>query len=255
MLIRRRRSRQRMSARAAWAALVTVLLAALSLTVTSPASAATYPTQVYAGNNVRAGASTSFRVVATTTSTARMQCWRDLQVVSGSPRWFLVELSNGQEGFIHSSLTVPSTQTSTPKCDTLQRVRAADWALAQLGKTYDDTGRQVTWAPGPDKEWSGDCLAFVNHSYRIAGHTGLGAATAIGQWNSPPAGAIKMTGLLPRYGDPVFTNIPSVGHTAIYIGGTSMIGTQGVDGSRLPIEIYSLYNKYPTYQGYLKLGS
>lgn len=98
-------------------------------------------------------------------------------------------------------------------------------------------------------------MAFVNHSYRIAGYTGLGAATAIGQWNSPPAGAIKMTGPLPRYGDPVFTNIPSVGHTAIYIGGTSMIGTQGVDGSRLPIEIYSLYNKYPTYQGYLKLGS
>lgn len=237
--------------------IIALLVVAMGwLVLSAPrAEAAVYSTQLYSGSNVRAGASTGYPVVTLTTGRARMQCWRDAQVVSGSPRWFLVELDNGQEGFIHSTLTVPSTQTSSPNCNDLTRVRAADWALAQLGKTYDDTGRPVTWAPGPDREWSGDCLAFVNHSYRSAGFNGYGAPTAISQWRTPPAGTVRGTGPIPRYGDSVFTSASASGHTGIYIGGTSMIGTQGVDGSRLPIAIYSMTSRYPTYLGYLKVGA
>lgn len=107
----------------------------LVLSVQPARAASYYASTIVPGNNVRACASTAdpCQVLTTTTSTGRMQCWRDGGWANGrynSNRWFLMELSNGQEGFVHSSFV--TNQTSVPNCNALPRVLAADFALDQV---------------------------------------------------------------------------------------------------------------------------
>lgn len=238
---------------------VAMIVASLALvTGVIPAQASYYGSAVSPGKNVRACADTTSRcrVVTTTTSSARMQCWRDGGVATGryrSARWFLLELSNGQEGFVHSSFV--TRQVTVPNCGSLARVRAVDWALTQFGSWQTPEAYAAYVEPGPDREWSGDCLAFARIAYENAGLGGLTAPNAIEQWNRFQGSGLARSGTLPRYGDPVFTNIAPVGHVGLYIGGKSMIGTQGTDGSYLPVTIYSMYDKYPSYLGWARLAT
>ena len=188
---------------------------------------------------------------------ARMTCWRDGSGVTGryfTNRWFLVELNTpgGPEGFIHASYV--TSQTSVPECGTLARVRAVDWALGQVGQPFApaEYGQGVwgmDWAPGPNREWSGDCAKLPFIAYKRQG-LNYPLADAIRQWKALPDKRVASTGYLPRFGDPVFWDIARPwGHTALSVGGNKVVGTRGVDGNRRPVEIYPI-SDYSSYLGY-----
>ncbi|TDW98254.1 hypothetical protein [Kribbella sp. VKM Ac-2566] len=231
---------------------------AAGLLTAVPASAAYYASTITPGMRVRSCVNTASAAcgqVATTTSTGRMQCWRDGSWADGnysSNRWFLMELSNGQEGFVHSSFV--TNQVSVPNCDTLVRVRAADWALGQVGRVYAPTADlrpEFVWAPGPTGEWSGDCAKLPYLAYLHAGMS-YPLANAIDQWQAFKNAGKARYDRFPRYGDPVFTSIAPYGHTGLYVGGQSMVGTQGVDNKYLPVQVYSMIDRYPTYLGWAR---
>lgn len=173
------------------------------------------------------------------TTATKMRCWRDGSWATGtyrSNRWFLVLLSDGREGYVHSSYV--GNQVASPRCDTLPYVRAADFAISQIGQTRAPENwsyNYSTWSPGPFREWSGDCAKFAHMAYAYAAGTSYPRADAIGQYRSFKS-AGKIYSGLPRYGAPVFYDIARpYGHTAIYIGGRTIVTTQGMDNANLPV--------------------
>jgi hypothetical protein len=238
------------------AAVLTALLVAGGALVAQPASAATMN-----GSNVnlRACVNLGNPVCATPVGTTgnagivKMRCWRDGSWVTGnysSNRWFLVMLTDQREGYVHSSFV--TNQQSVPECTTLSYVRAADFAIAQVGQSRASNAIASSysasdWAPGPFGEWSGDCAKFTGSSYRSTG-TGYPSGNAISQYQQFRTAGKILQGI-PRYGSPVFYNITTYGHTAIYIGGTSIASTQKLDGADLPVAVQDI-NTYGNYLGY-----
>jgi hypothetical protein len=190
----------------------------------------------------------------------KMRCWRDGSWATGnyrSNRWFLVVLNDEREGYVHSSFVPRSSQTPEPNCGTLAAVRAADFVIGLIGQTYATTTVAADyaagdWAPGPYAEWSGDCAKLTGSSFSRGARISYKLGNAIDQY-----GAYKRDGLIqggiPRYGDPVFysTAMPW-GHTAIYIGGKTVVSTQGLDGAKLPVARRDL-NSFANYLGWALL--
>lgn len=243
-------------------AAIGALLFALGLLVAIPAPAGAVT--VTPGVNLRPCVNLAAAVcapVGTTSSTSvtTMRCWRDASWATGaarSNRWFLVYLTDGREGYVHSSYV--QGQVATPNCGTLAYVRAADKALSYYGQRFapsDITAKYAAsdWAPGPVGEWSGDCAKLTSSSYRYGAGVSYSSGNAIGQyWTYKNAGVIY--GGLPRYGAPVFYNIAApYGHTAIYIGGRTIISTQGMDGANLPVARHDI-NYYGNYLGWAKIS-
>ncbi|MGN9807464.1 hypothetical protein [Micromonospora sp. L32] len=227
----------------------------------APAQAAYYSSTVVSGVNLRPCVDTNngnCSPVGTTGSstTAKMECWRDGSWATGayySNRWFLLELSDTREGFVHSSYV--GSQTAVPNCNDLPRVRAADWAIAQIGQTRASEAYWYSpydWRPGELGEWSGDCAKLPTIAYRNAG-VNYYLANAINQWNYYANAGLTRSGI-PRYGDPVWWNETQWGHTAIYIGGTTAVGTQGLDGQWKPVARYDIYS-HANYLGWAKVSS
>jgi hypothetical protein len=209
--------------------------------------------------NIRACVNVDSSVCAPTTSVPRnttvsMSCWRDAAKSTvglyASPRWFLVRVADGREGFMHSSLV--SGQTSVPNCNTLARVRMADWAIAQHGKVYANSSDAALftasdWAPGPYGEWSGDCIKY---SWTAAYRAGVSMprGNAINVYNSyKNAGRIR--GGYPAYGQPVFWNVTSYGHTQVSLGSNATIGTRGLDNNGYTVARQSV-SSYSSYLGW-----
>jgi hypothetical protein len=230
------------------------------VTLASPANAAA----VTSGVNIRPCVDLSNPVcspVGTTISTTinKIRCYRDGSWATGayaSNRWFLVYLADGREGYVHSSFV--SGQYPTPECTTLAYVRAADKALSYVGQVYatSDIANKYAasdWAPGPFGEWSGDCAKLTNSSYRFGAGVGYASGNAINQYYAYRASG-QVYGGLPRYGAPVFYNIAApYGHTAIYVGGTTIVSTQGMDGAHLPVARRDI-NSFGNYLGWAKIG-
>lgn len=231
-----------------------------ALLVASPASAAT----VTSGVNIRPCVDLGQAVCAPLGSTNgtginTLRCWRDGSWATGnypSNRWFLAYLSDGREGYVHSSFV--AGQYATPNCSTLAYVRAADKARSYYGQTYatSDIASEFSasdWAPGPYAEWSGDCAKLTSSAYRHGAGLSYASGNAIVQYRTyKNAGPIL--GGIPRYGAPVFYDIAApYGHTAIYIGGTTIITTQGMDNARLRVVRKDLYS-YANYLGWAKIG-
>ena len=177
----------------------------------------------------------------------KMRCWRDGSWATGnyaSNRWFLVSLNDGREGYVHSSFV--GGQYATPNCGELAYVRAADWAIARIGQVTQDN---FPGNPTPGAGWSGYCATFTYGAFRAGAGVAYPAANAIDQyWNFKNRGMIY--GGWPRYGDPVFYNIAQpYGHTAIYIGGTTVVSTQGMEGANQPVARRDL-NSFPAYLGW-----
>ena len=166
----------------------------------------------------------------------KMRCWRDGSGATGaywSNRWFLVSLADGREGYVHSSFV--TQQYATPNCTTLPYVRAADWAIARIGQYQQPNG----------VAWSGYCATFTYNAFTQGAGVGYPAADAIGQYYYFRNRGLIYGGI-PRYGDPVFYNIAQpYGHTAIYVGGTTVVSTQGMPGEWKPVvrrDMYSFSN-------------
>lgn len=234
------------------------VLLGLILGTTPPASAAT----VTGGVNLRPCVSLNWQVCAPVGTTNggnlyKVRCWRDGSWATGaysSNRWFLVVLSDMREGFVHSSFV--GQQPSVPNCSTLSYVRAADKALTYFNQVYaptDVANRYTDWRPGPWAEWSGDCAKLSRSAWELGGGVSHPGGNAIDQYyNFRNRGMIL--GGIPRYGAPVYYNIARpAGHVALYIGGTTILTTQGVDNNRLPVVRRDL-NSYGNYLGWSTLN-
>jgi hypothetical protein len=171
-----------------------------------------------------------------------MVCWRDeAQAAVGaysSPRWFYVLLTDGREGFVHSSRV--GSQTATPNCSTVNWMRAADWAIAHLGQTQASPAETAqytatSWKPGPPGEWQGDCIKFANLAW--AKQTEMADANVV--YERYRSRGMVRQGLPPR-GALVFFNLSSQGHVAISLGNWLAAGTRGVD-NQTPIQATSTY--------------
>lgn len=250
------------------------LIAAGALTATAkPAAAADYyASRITPGMNVRVCADPGCQVATSTTTTGRMQCWRDGGMATGkysSKRWFLMELNNGQEGYVHSSFV--TNQVTVPNCGTIPRVLAADWALGQVGNgfapaEYGNGVWGMDWNPGPSREWAGDCAKLPFIAYKRQGLNyplGNAANSYYAEWETLGRMGMQRTATLPRYGDPVYYSLnqpSSAGHTAIYVGGLLVVGTQGMDfakdaaGNPLPVAVYSI-DRYPGRLGWAKFSA
>jgi hypothetical protein len=186
----------------------------------------------------------------------RMRCYRDGAWATGnyrSNRWFLLLLTDGREGYVHSSFV--GNQVLTPNCSTLPYVRAADFAISQIGNLYAPSnlaGNYTDWSPGPFAEWSGDCAKLTHMSFYYGANTSYARGNAIDQYHFYKNSGIVYGGL-PRYGDPVFYNIAApYGHTAIYIGGTTIVSTQGMDGDHRPVARRDI-NSFGNYLGWARV--
>lgn len=143
-----------------------------------------------------------------------------------------------------------------PRCTTDQingttprpRDVAVAAALATNGKTYayetgDATG-YLGWAPGPESEWSGDCLYFVRYMYQRAGidiDGGVNYANARQSYLAHErAGHITLGSAAPRGSVVFWPNAACdsagncAGHIAVSLGDGTVITTQGIDGARRP---------------------
>lgn len=239
-----------------------VMFLASAVATAGTASAASVST----GVNIRPCVDLSRSVcasVGTTGSTTvkAIRCYRDGSWATGayaSNRWFLVYLGDGREGYVHSSFV--AGQYATPACTTLAYVRAADKALSYIDQVPDAAyapadiaTRYTDWAPGPYAEWSGDCAKLTHSAYRYGAGVTFATGNAIDQYNSYRT-AGKILGGIPRYGAPVYYNIAApYGHTAIYVGGTTIVTTQGFDNNRQPVIRKGLYD-YANYLGWAVVG-
>lgn len=238
--------------------LVTTAVTGLQVVTVSAASAAS----VTSGVNIRPCVDLSRSAcapVGTTNSTAvsALRCWRDGSVATGnytSQRWFLVYLGDGREGYVHSSFV--GGQYSTPNCTTLAYVRAADKALSYIGQVYapyDIANKYSDWAPGPYGEWSGDCAKLSHSAYVYGAGYPFETGNAIVMYQKYRNRGLIYGGL-PRYGAPVFYNIAApYGHTAIYVGGTTIVSTQGMDNARLQVVRRDIYS-FGNYLGWARIG-
>jgi hypothetical protein len=187
-----------------------------------------------------------------TVGISKLRCWRDASWATGnynSNRWFLILLKDGREGYVHSSFV--GQQTSTPNCTTLHYVRAADWAIAQIGQAYAPASisrNYSDWPPGPIGEWSGDCAKFAHAAYAYGAGTSFPRGNAIGQYRHFRDRG-QIIGGLPRYGSPVFYNVTQYGHVAIYIGGTTIVTTRGLDNHGLTVARADI-NSFANYLGW-----
>jgi hypothetical protein len=197
--------------------------------------------------------------VTTSTGVVKMRCYRDGSWATGayrSPRWFLVYLSDGREGYVHSSFV--TGQVPTPNCTTLAYVRAADKVLSYLGQVYaaSDVANYygaASWAPGPFAEWSGDCAKLSGSAYILGAGLSFPRGNAIDQFRSL-RGQGRIYPGIPRYGAPVFYDIAApYGHTAVYVGGLTIVTTQGYDHNALPVVRKGLYD-YGNYLGWAAIG-
>jgi hypothetical protein len=224
---------------------------------TAPASAATITSNVNLRPCVNLANGNCAPVGTTGTSgMLKMRCWRDDSWATGnyrSNRWFLVVLNDGREGYVHSSYVPASSQTSTPNCSTLAFVRAADFAIGLIGQIYASSTvardySATDWGPGPFGEWSGDCAKLTGSSFTRGAGVSYQRGNAIDQYNAYKRNGQIHAGI-PRYGDPVFYNIASpFGHTAIYVGGKTIVSTQGLDGDGRPVVRRDL-NSFANYLG------
>ncbi len=257
------------------ALVLTIAVGALTFAATAPAGAqpTTRPTAakeaasqareatVTGGVNLRPcvdlGRSVCSPVGTTgSTASATMRCWRDGSTATGaytSNRWFLMLLADSREGFVHSSYV--RNQNGVPNCNTLPYVRAADYALGLVGQVYAASSlasRYTDWAPGPYAEWSGDCAKLTHASWVYGAGASYANGNAIVQYRYYRDRGMIYGGL-PRFGEPVFYNIAApYGHTAIYVGGTTIVSTQGMDGSRLPVVRRDI-NSFGNYLGWARL--
>lgn len=216
-------------------------VAGLGVVGASPAGAVTVTSNVNLRPCVDTG-NANCAPVGTTGSSGgwKMRCWRDGSWATGnyrSNRWFLIVLKDGREGFVHSSFV--GNQTATPNCNELPYVRAADWAIARIGQYRQSNG----------VGWSGYCATFTYNAFTQGAGVAFERGNAIDQyWKYRSRGRIH--GGLPRYGDPVFYDIARpYGHTAIYIGGTTVVTTQGMEGANLPVARRGLYS-FSNYLGW-----
>jgi hypothetical protein len=256
--IRGRHSRNRRWASSRRALIVMLLGLMLAGGLVAPSAHAAAPA-VSNSVNLRPCVNTGHGVCAPVGHTGssglyKMRCWRDGSWATGaysSNRWFLIALNDGQEGFVHSSYV--RNQAPVPNCNTLPYVRAADWALTQIGRTYAESNvagmyAASDWAPGPYGEWSGDCAKFTQSAFRLAG-VGYETGNAIVQYQKYRNRGLIYQGL-PRFGDPVFYNTAlPYGHTAIYIGGNSVVTTRGYDHAGLTVARVPL-NSFANYLGW-----
>ena len=127
-------------------------------------------------------------------------------------------------GYVKYSSAIPRCG-STPPATLTQK--AANNALSTVGHAYaQDTGMNFfsagDWSPGPNGEWSYDCVKLVMASYIKEGQRPKTASTATGVWqaygsprrtDTPPAGA--------------FIFFPGINHITISIGGGQMVSTMG----------------------------
>jgi hypothetical protein len=179
----------------------------------------------------------------------KMVCWVDDRApfTGASRRWFYSLLDNGQEGYLWAPQVANQTP-NTPRCDSVNWLNTANWAIGHLGQTTGSSteAAQFTaadWAPGPVGEWSGDCPKFTFLAWGKQTLRG-NAIDLFRQYRSlgrvhpgrPPRGAL------------VFWNRTNLGHVAISIGNWQAIGTQGVDNQRLPIARYGVNT--PDYLGW-----
>lgn len=214
--------------------LVTALLSGISLFTASPAGAVTVTSNVNLRPCVDLN-NANCAPVGTTGSSGvwKMRCWRDGSWASGnynSNRWFLIVLNDGREGFVHSSFV--GNQTATPNCNELPYVRAADWAIARIGQRTQPNG----------VGWSGYCATFTYNAFAQGAGVAYERGNAIDQYRKYRDRGMVYGGL-PRYGDPVFYDIAQpYGHTAIYIGGTTVVTTQGMEGANQPVARRDLYS-------------
>lgn len=189
---------------------------------------------------------------------AAMRCWRDESWATGaysSNRWFLLYLTDGREGYVHSSFV--SGQYGVPNCNSLAYVRAADRALTYYQQVYANRSLAdaygTGWRPGPHGEWSGDCAKLTHSAYAYGAGVGYYLHDAIQQYYYY-RNARVIYGGIPRYGAPVFYNTGDRwGHTALYIGGTTVISTQGYDHAAKPVERRDI-NSFRTYLGWARIG-
>jgi cell wall-associated NlpC family hydrolase len=108
------------------------------------------------------------------------------------------------------------------------------------------------WAPGPSGEWSGDCAKLTASSFTRGAGVGYRRGNAIDQYNGYKSAGLVYGGI-PRHGDPVFYNIAApYGHTAIYIGGTTVVTTQGMDFARQPVARRDLHS-FANYLGWARV--
>lgn len=240
-------------------AMAAMLGVVLPVCLALPAGAVTVTT----GVNIRPCVDTSNSVcspVGTTSSAGvvTQRCWRDGSWATGnysSNRWFLVYLADGREGFVHSSFV--QNQVSSPNCSSLAYVRAADKALSFVGQVYapgDIANKYSDWAPGPYGEWSGDCIKLVHAAYVYGAGIPYETGNAIDvYYKYKNRGLIH--GGLPRYGAGVFYTINGVpqGHTAVYVGGRTIVTTQGLDNAYRPVVLRDIYAS-GNYLGWAKVG-
>ena len=184
-----------------------------------------------------------------------MQCWIDGSSVTeaySSNRWFLVRRGDGYEAFAHSSRV--GSQTSTPHCGNVLRVKAGLEAIKRMGQvtaSASDAALFTDWAPGPYGEWSGDCKKLVWTAYYRAG-------LSLARGNAKPTfdyywanRSTRGTGSLPRYGALVGFNIVlPYGHIAVAVGGNRIATTRGTDGQGLTNEIQTI-STYSNYAGWV----
>ncbi len=109
------------------------------------------------------------------------------------------------------------------------------------------------WVPGPYAEWSGDCAKLAHYGFAYAAGHPFATGDAI-QMYQTYKNAGKIYGGLPRYGDPVFYNIAApYGHVAIYVGGTTIVSTQGMDNAYQPVARRDI-NSFGNYLGWALVG-
>jgi hypothetical protein len=222
------------------ACLIVLLLSGVGVWTAAPASAATVTQNVNLRPCVDLNNPNCSPVGTTAGGVYKLRCWRDGSWATGnysSNRWFLLALADGREGYVHSSFV--GSQYSTPNCSDLPYVRAADWAIARIGQRTQPSG----------VGWSGYCATFTYRAFTQGAGVAYESGNAIDQyWKYRNRGLIY--GGIPRYGDPVFYNIAQpYGHTAIYIGGTTVVTTQGLEGANLPIARRDL-NSFGNYLGW-----
>jgi len=147
---------------------------------------------------------------------------------------------------------------SAPQAASTPASRAVAWALTQEGRAYatPDVANAYSaadWAPGNPGEWSGDCLRFVYHAYRVAG--GPSVVTAATAYQSylryRSMGRVKTNGTPPAGALVFWTAGLSAGHVAISLGGGNAIGTNGVDRQERPVTRYPVNGRFSGYLGYV----
>ncbi|MGQ0679192.1 MAG: NlpC/P60 family protein [Actinomycetota bacterium] len=146
-------------------------------------------------------------------------------------------------GSAGSSAPAPAPANRAPSAPAASghALRAIEWARTQVGQweAAPDVAKLYSsnWVGGPDGEWSGDCLLFVNHAYRVAGVNTIRAANANGAFHAyREQGRITTTGTPPAGALVFWDTARPYGHVALSVGGGQVITTRGMDGQKQPVQ-------------------